>query len=55
MDVFISMLTNGKITRDNVGPHGDLLPGFPYVGAPHEDRSKARREVTAISSPFPGV
>ena len=55
MDVFISTLTNGKITRDNVGPHSDLLHGFPYVGAPHEDRSNARREVPAISSPLQGV
>jgi hypothetical protein len=38
MDVFISMLTNGKITRDNVGPHDDLLAEFPYLGPPHEDR-----------------
>jgi hypothetical protein len=55
MDVFISMLTNGKITRDNVGAHRDLLPSFPYVGAPHEDRSKARHGVPAISSPLQGV
>ena len=25
MDVFLSILTNGKVTRDNVGPHNDLL------------------------------
>ena len=55
MDVFISTLTNGKVTRDNVGPHRDLLHGFPYVGAPHEDRSNARREVPAISSPLQRV
>ena len=55
MDVFISMLTNGKIRRDNVGPHGDLLPSCPCVGAPHEDRSKTCREVTAISSPLQRV
>ena len=28
MDGFISILTNGKITRDNVGPHNDLSPIF---------------------------
>jgi Domain of unknown function (DUF4331) len=55
MDVFISMLTNGKITQDNVGPHSDLLHSFPYVGAPHEDRSKSRRGVMAASSPLQGV
>jgi hypothetical protein len=35
IDVFLSILTNGKVTRDNVGPHTDLLGSFPYVGAPH--------------------
>ncbi|MGO9088621.1 MAG: DUF4331 family protein [Candidatus Sulfotelmatobacter sp.] len=39
MDGFISILTNGKLTRDNVGAHHDLLGEFPYVGAPHEVRS----------------
>jgi hypothetical protein len=39
VDVFLSILTNGKITRDNVGPHTDLLTSFPYVGAPHKARS----------------
>ncbi len=34
-DVFLSMLTNGKVTGDKVGPHGDLLAEFPYLGAPH--------------------
>jgi hypothetical protein len=38
IDVFLSILTNGKITRDNVGPHTDLLTSFPYVGAPHQAR-----------------
>jgi Domain of unknown function (DUF4331) len=35
-DVFISIITNGKVTRDNVGPHKDLLASFPYVGPPHK-------------------
>ncbi len=39
MDHFLSILTNGKVTRDNVGPHSDLLASFPYVGAPHQVRS----------------
>jgi hypothetical protein len=38
MDVFISILTNGKVTTDNVGPHTDLLASFPYLGAPHKIR-----------------
>jgi hypothetical protein len=33
--VFFSMLTNGKVTGDKVGPHGDLSGEFPYLGPPH--------------------
>src|SRR5215831_9968492 len=36
VDVFFSMLTNGKVTEDKVGPHGDLLDEFPYLGPPHK-------------------
>jgi len=39
IDVFLSILTNGKVTGDNVGPHTDLLTSFPYVGAPHRELS----------------
>jgi hypothetical protein len=39
MDVFISTITNGKVTRDNVEPHTDLLARFPYLGPPHKIRS----------------
>jgi len=39
IDVFLPILTNGKVTRDNVGHHTDLLASFPYVGAPHKVRS----------------
>ncbi|MGA7755084.1 MAG: DUF4331 family protein [Candidatus Sulfotelmatobacter sp.] len=39
IDVFLAILTNGKVTGDNVGPHTDLLVSFPYVGAPHKARS----------------
>jgi Domain of unknown function (DUF4331) len=42
MDGFISILTNGKLTRDNVGPHQDLLASFPYVGQPHKARSAGK-------------
>jgi hypothetical protein len=38
VDFFLGVLTNGKVTGDNVGPHKDLLGQFPYVGAPHEVR-----------------
>jgi hypothetical protein len=37
-DSFIRILTNGKVTEDKVGPHGDLLSEFPYVGPPHQCR-----------------
>ncbi|MFF0747722.1 hypothetical protein [Streptomyces sp. NPDC004267] len=31
----LSMLTDGKVPTDHIGPHTDLLPGFPYLGTPH--------------------
>ena len=36
VDGFLSLLTNGKVKGDKVGPHGDLLVEFPYLGPPHE-------------------
>jgi hypothetical protein len=36
VDFFFSILTNGKMTGDKVGPHGDLLGEFPYLGPPHD-------------------
>ena len=36
VDPFLSLLTNGKVTGDKVGPHSDLLDEFPYLGPPHE-------------------
>ena len=36
VDVFIPILTNGKVKGDKVGPHSDLLTSFPYVGPPHK-------------------
>jgi len=38
-DVFLSTLSNGKVTGDKVGPHGDLLDEFPYLGPPHDSMS----------------
>jgi hypothetical protein len=35
-DAFLATLTKGKVTQDHVGPHGDLLAGFPYLGPPHD-------------------
>jgi hypothetical protein len=40
IDVFLPLLTNGKVMRDNVGPHTDLLAEFPYVGPPHHAQSR---------------
>jgi hypothetical protein len=34
-DVFLPILTNGKVREDKVGPHSDLLAEFPYLGPPH--------------------
>jgi hypothetical protein len=44
VDVFLSMYTNGKVTGDKVGPHSDLLDGFPYLGPPHGFRPKGIKE-----------
>jgi hypothetical protein len=27
-----------KVTGDKVGPHGDLIAEFPYLGPPHSSR-----------------
>ncbi len=39
VDFFLPLLTNGKVTHDKVGPHTDLLAGFPYVGPPHNTQA----------------
>ncbi|MEV6702636.1 DUF4331 family protein [Streptomyces sp. NPDC051453] len=31
----LTMVSGGKITSDNIPPHTDLLPEFPYLGHPH--------------------
>ena len=36
VDAFLAILANGKVTGDKVGPHGDLLDEFPYLGPPHK-------------------
>jgi hypothetical protein len=40
-DANVAIFTNGKVTADGVGPHDDLLPEFPYLGPPHENRTEA--------------
>jgi hypothetical protein len=39
-DLFLAILTNGKVTGDNVGPHDDFLDEFPYLGPPYLIRNK---------------
>src|ERR1700722_1476292 len=46
VDVFLPILTNGKVTQDKVGPHTDLLAVFPCVGPPH----KTYAELTAAAA-----
>jgi len=41
-DTFMAILTNGKVTGDNVGPHRDLLAEFPYLGPPHSAPASER-------------
>ena len=41
-DVFVRILTNGKVAEDKVGSHGDLSIDFPYVGPPHRGVSNGR-------------
>jgi hypothetical protein len=35
IDAELALTTNGCVTTDDVGPHGDYLSSFPYLGAPH--------------------
>jgi hypothetical protein len=41
-DHFFAIFTNGKVTTDGVGAHGDLLTEFPYLGPPHATGGKHR-------------
>ncbi len=34
-DVFMAVLTNGKVNSDGVGPHADLMATFSFAGPPH--------------------
>lgn len=50
---FMPLLTNGKVTTDNVDPHTDLLPEFPYVAPPHRGPEAVRRPTCQChSEPF---
>jgi hypothetical protein len=41
VDPFLVILTNGRVKGDGVGPHQDLLPEFPFLGPPHDNRTGA--------------
>jgi uncharacterized protein DUF4331 len=43
VDLFFSMYANRNVT-DKVGPHGDLLDEFPYLGPPHGFTLKGMKE-----------
>jgi hypothetical protein len=49
VDGFLSVLTNGKVMEDKVGPHTDLLDEFPYLGTPHIARLAAGRTVAGAA------
>src|SRR5258707_439748 len=34
VDAFLAILPNGKVMGDKVGPHGDMITEFPYLGPP---------------------
>ena len=44
-DAFLAVFTNGKVTQDKVGPHGDLLSAFPFLGPPHNGAERRRRRL----------
>jgi Domain of unknown function (DUF4331) len=35
-DAFLTVITNGRVTGDGIGPHDDLLAEFPFLGPPHD-------------------
>ena len=35
LDITLTLITNGRVTSDLVGPHTDLLADFPYLGPPY--------------------
>lgn len=35
IDIELGITTNGSVTSDGVGPHGDYQATFPYLGVPH--------------------
>jgi Domain of unknown function (DUF4331) len=35
IDVELNLVTKGAVPTDLIGPHGDYLASFPYLGSPH--------------------
>lgn len=50
-DNFVSIVTNGRITGDGIGPHADLLTDFPYLGPPHDLSRELARTPQAAAQP----
>jgi hypothetical protein len=51
-DAFLARLTNGNVTEDRVGSHGDLLAEFPYVAPPHNARPLRRARALLHRGPL---
>ena len=37
---FLTVITNGQVTDDKVGPHTDLLDEFPFLGPPNKEKTE---------------
>ena len=55
MDVFIAVITNGKITEDKVGPHDGLLAGLPTSVRDRTARHRVRKRKRRSASPQPNA
>src|SRR5947207_11301935 len=47
VDLFFSIYANRKVT-DKVGPHGDLLDEFPYLGPPHNVLKQEQESMSPV-------
>jgi hypothetical protein len=46
-DSFLGILKNGKIIKDKVGPHSDLIAEFAYLDPPRSCVTKVSKKTTA--------
>ncbi|MDI6876977.1 MAG: DUF4331 family protein [Methanomicrobiales archaeon] len=51
--VFLTVF-NGRLTSDRTGPHTDMLDVFPYLGAPHIQRTFRAKTQQSSSMAAPG-